>query len=336
VPLRYVGGHPFDIEWGDDAYVFELPSDPSKGARPVQLPKGKSIRSVLKLGKSVSADPNFQVFFDDMELARPLRFRNLPTSNHALQKPMLFVGEAGSTFDGVALELSGGPLKFQAYLLWSPKIAPTEHQGALIRIHGASGTAFDKTYLRYQISELSRLQQITCEIYVTEGLEGALNIDRESFNLAHPHVVYLTRWLHSSLRRLATAQKKVAADLRNTARGDSADEARTRLDEIVAEAWEMQSGDPDLAPPTVSFTDAVDDDGVPSEHAGYRYHRSSVLGDRGRPSGRQQQVRADLKEQKLKAIAKVLAAFGVLDHLEADDQERLLNSLYKVLDAPDS
>jgi hypothetical protein len=335
VPLKYVDGHPFDIKWGDAAYLFELPYNTSEAAKPFQLANGASVRSTLKLGNSVAPDPAFRVFFDDMELGRPLRFHHLPASNHAIHKPMLFVGKAGSDFQSVPLELSGGPLKFQAYLLWNPKIAPTEHQGALIRIHGASGTSFDRTYLRYQVSELTRLQQITCEIFITDGLEGALNIDRESFNFAHPHVVYLTRWLHSALRRLATAQKKVAADIRNSARGSSAKDARSKLDEIVAEAWEAQTGDPDLSPPSVSFAEPSAEDDEASD-VGYRFNRSSVLGPTSRPRGKQQRARANLKEQKLKAIAKVLAAYGVLDLLESDDQERLLNALYRVLDAPDA
>ena len=94
-------------------------------------------------------------------------------------------------------ELTGGPLEFEAYLMWAPKVAPTEHQGVLVRVHGSSGTLFDPTFLRYQVSEQTRLRQISCEIFVSEGLEAALNIDRESFNYAHPHVVYITNWLHA-------------------------------------------------------------------------------------------------------------------------------------------
>ena len=57
----------------------------------------------------------------------------------------------------------------------------------LVRIRGASGTLFDPTFLNYRVSEQTRLRQITAEIFVHEGLDSAVNIDRESFNFSHPH-----------------------------------------------------------------------------------------------------------------------------------------------------
>ena len=62
------------------------------------------------------------------------------------------------------------------------KIVPKETAGVLIRIRGASGTLFDPTFLNYQVSEQTRLRQITVEIFVREGLDSAINIDRESFS----------------------------------------------------------------------------------------------------------------------------------------------------------
>ena len=177
----------------------------------------------------------FDVFIDDLKLARPIRFRNLPITEHALKHPLVFIGKCEENFSKIEPELSGGPLQFEAYLFWTPKIAPTEHQGSLIRIHGSSGTLFDPTFMRYQVSELTRLRQTTCEIFVSEGLEGALNIDRKSFNNAHPHAVYITKWLHGALRQLATTQKKAASEVRDHTREESKDARVTEIRKIAKE-----------------------------------------------------------------------------------------------------
>jgi hypothetical protein len=189
--------------------------------------------------------------------------------------------------------------------------------------------------MRYGVSEQTRLTQITCELFVTEGLEGALNIDRESFNFAHPHVVYLTRWLHAALRRLASAQKKVAAELRASAREHTASEAVQALEAIVHRAWEAEVGDPDMPPPEVTFAVSSEPRPVVSSELrpGYRYRRESVVGVQGPVRGKQQQTVARIRENELKAITQVLAAFGLLDDLDSETQERLLNAIFKILTA---
>jgi len=164
VPLPYVDGHIFDMKpvgWAD---IFELSNHPQGSAEWVQLKEGVSIRQALSLTDPESSG-QFDIFFDDLKLQRPIKFKGLPMSSHALKEPLIFVGRCREEFSRVPRELSGGPLAFEAYLFWTPKVAPTEHQGSLIRIHGSSGTLFDPTFMRYQVSEQTRLRQITCEIF---------------------------------------------------------------------------------------------------------------------------------------------------------------------------
>ena len=227
-------------------------------------------------------------------------------------------------------EFTGGPLEFEAYLMWAPKIAPTEHQGVLIRVHGSSGTLFDPTFLRYQVSEQTRLRQISCEIFVSEGLEAALNIDRESFNYAHPHVVYITKWLHAALRRVATVQKRIAAEIREATReATAAGEAEAML-RIAARAWQEESDDPGAEPPPVEFDDGSD--GSASVDSGaYRFRRGPVFGEREGRSTRQH----DSAERKLRAMVQLLAAYGILESLTDQQQERLLAGMRQILDVSD-
>ena len=183
IPAPYVAGNPFDLPLQDKLSLYEMPQ--SGRATPVEfkLTDDGTVRGIKSIGSAADIGSDFTVLVDDLQLARPLVFTDLPETSHAVKKPILFVGRCREEFAGVPPELAGGPLEFEAYLMWAPKIAPTEHQGVLVRVHGSSGTLFDPTFLRYQVSEQTRLRQISCEIFVSWGLEAALNIDRESFNL---------------------------------------------------------------------------------------------------------------------------------------------------------
>lgn len=330
IPAPYVAGNPFDLPLGTEAYVYELPSSLRAAAAPIELAPGQTIAGVREIGAPSRVGAEFQVFFDDVELARPLAFTELPTTSHAVRKPIVFAARCREEFKGIPRELAGGPLAFEAYLMWAPKIAPTEHQGSLVRIHGASGTLFDPTFMRYQVSEQTRLRQITCEIFVSEGLEAALNIDRESFNFAHPHVVYITKWLHAALRRVATVQKRIAAEIRAASRKEAAAREEQALSEVAAEAWREVNDDPGAEPPPVEFEEPEDQPAAPVPGT-YRFRRSAVLGDRDRRPSRQDES----LERKLRAIVQLLAAYGLLDDLPPAQQEKLLAGVRQIIEAAD-
>ena len=278
IPAPYVAGAPFDLPLQNKLYLFEIPKAGRTAPVKLELAEDETIQTHTSIGSTAQVGRNFTVLIDDLQLARPLVFADLPRTNHAVTKPILFAGRCREEFVGVPPELTGGPLEFEAYLLWAPKIAPTEHQGVLIRVHGSSGTLFDPTFLRYQVSEQTRLRQISCEIFVSEGLEAALNIDRESFNFAHPHVVYITKWLHASLRRVATAQKRIAADIRRESRESAAVEEAEALSSVAAQAWRAESDDPGAKPPPVEFA-AEESEPTAIQSGAYRFRRRPVFGE---------------------------------------------------------
>ena len=329
IPAPYVLGNPFDLLLQDNLYLFEMPQS-GRATGEFKLVGDETIRMKKPIGSAADVGSDFTVLVDDLRLARPLVFTDLPETSHAVKKPILVVGRCREEFDGMPPERTGGPLEFEAYLMWAPKIAPTEHQGVLVRVHGSSGTLFDPTFLRYQVSEQTRLRQISCEIFVSEGLEAALNIDRESFNYAHPHVVYITKWLHASLRRVATIQKRIAAEIRGATREIATAEEEEALSSIAARAWREESDDPGAEPPPVEFADAAD---VPADTkpGTYRFQREPVFGKR---EGRRPR-RDDSAERKLRAIVQVLAAYGILESLTDQQQERLLAGMRQILEASD-
>ena len=330
IPASYVLGNPFDIPFQDKLYLYEMPQSGRAAPLEFKLANDETIRAKKSIGSAADVGGDFTVLVDDLQLARPLVFTDLPETNHAVKKPILVVGRYREEFKDAPPELTGGPLEFEAYLVWAPKVAPTEHQGVLVRVHGSSGTLFDSTFLRYQVSEQTRLRQISCEIFVSEGLEAALNIDRESFNYAHPHVVYITRWLHAALRRVATIQKRISADIREVKRETAAAEEGEALSGIAARAWRDESDDRGVEPPPVEFATARDES-KPAEPGTYRFRREPVFGERQRRRTRS----VDSAERKLRAIVQVLAAYGIFESLTDQQQEGLLAGMLQILEASD-
>jgi len=331
LPLPYVEKNVLDESVADDwAYFYKL-SNSSKGAAEKLLSQAgpASVREIAGLERSDEKSDEFRVLIDGIQLSRPLKFRGLPSTQHVLKKPMVFVGSLREDFHGFDRDVSAGPLEFEGYLFWTPKVAPTEHQGVLVRIHGASGTLFDSTFFNYQVAELTRLRQITCEIFVKQGLEAALNIDRESFNTAHPHTVLLTRWVHSALRQLATAQKREAQLLRGESRDLTKRDTEDRIARII-ESANMVRTDGEGIVPNVQFR--RDGEQPSSIGAGITqsFNLDSIIEEIPviRGAGPNTEVL-----RKLEAITKVLSVYGVLDSLSPKEQHNLLGSILGILEA---
>ncbi|MCI1210912.1 ATP-binding protein [Bifidobacterium tibiigranuli] len=331
LPLPYVEKNVLDETVNDDwAYFYKLSNSSKGSATPLlDTQDHATVRELAGLPPSEETPTNFKVVIDGVQLSRPLKFRDLPTTQHVLKKPMIFVGAKKEDFKGFARDVSAGPLEFEAYLFWSPKIAPTEHQGVLVRIHGASGTLFDSTFFNYQVAELTRLRQITCEIFVKQGLEAALNIDRESFNTAHPHTVLLTHWIHSALRQLATAQKREAQQLRRDARFSMRHNAETRITRIIESANDLRTAGEGIVP-NVRFTQP-DEKSIPQDDGiTQTFELDRILEEVPGP------IRSTPKAEslkKLEAITKVLSVYGVLEQLSPKEQDNLLGSILGILEA---
>jgi hypothetical protein len=325
-PLPYVDVHPFDLTSADNISAYKLLNDGRE--KELHLADGEPVRIAANLGNAVRSPKDFVITIDDLELRRPIRMQNLPTTSSAVKTPLLFVANEFLPFDGVDVQLSGGALSFQAYLLWAPKIAPTDHQGVLIRMHDATGSFFDPTFLRFPVSEQRRLTQITCEIFITEGFDGAINIDRESFNYANPHVVALTKWLHAALRRVIAIQKRIASAALRERRAKGAEEAEDAADLIVNNLWRNRRNDDGTEPPGVLFTDEGDSPADTDD--AYAFPRRQVIGSFSGPNS---QLRQAQIEARLTKICQILAAYDLLDSLSVDEQANMLEAIRQVLQA---
>lgn len=331
VPAPYVDGHLYDKTSGEWTRTFLLSNEKGEAATEITS-KSRTIREAANLTDQETDD--FQVTIDALELARPISYDFLPSTSAALNMPLVFVGKCHEDFEGVPVELSGGPLSFEAYLFWSPKIAPVEHQGSLIRIHGSSGTLFDPTFMRYQVQEIRRLRQITCEIYVHQGLDGALNIDRESFNNAHPHAVFITKWLHGALRQVNSTQKRLSSEILDVVKTKRTEEALNVIDRIALKAWQSVNDD-FSSPPAIEIVERTADARAASSGGleSYRFSRDDLIPPLERANTQNARNERAIAEQKVIAIAQVLAAYGLLDKLSQRAREQLLKTIFEILES---
>src|SRR5207237_651260 len=79
--------------------------------------------------------------------------------------------------------------------------SPRELQGVLVRVRNVAIGSYDPTYLGYPHHEGFKFSQLTGEIYVDEGLDQAVNIDRSSFRESDDAYTALQGFLFERLKK---------------------------------------------------------------------------------------------------------------------------------------
>lgn len=336
IPTKYAEKSIYKIPYEDQFYPYEISNSPKGQANAIDLKTGDTLANYY--GKEPSED-NFEVIIDNLQLSRPILFENLPVSDHIIKKPMVFVGSFEASFEGKPTTFTAGPLKFHAYLFWNSKICPAEHQGSLIRINNASGTLFDENFMRYQVQEITRKRQVTCEIFVEEGLDSALNIDRESYNFSHPHIVILTKWLHNAFRQLTNANKALSKRMREATNDSRQDQVKSQIKSIVSKAWAEAGNDEFQSPPSVSFENEIivstikDSTDYVINLESRTPHKNNTITEKNQPN-----LIKDISgvnAEKIKAITAILASYGLLDKIPKNKIDQMIYSIYEVIVAED-
>ena len=317
LPLDYIDDHPFDMDDSSGLLFLGLPDGQGQASK-IGLAPGESLRKQIGLqaGRTEPRVP-FSVTFDGIALRRPIRLPwEVKSPRSRISEPVMIVAKRTNPFSDNNLQRAGGRLSFEGYLYWNSKIVPKETAGVLIRIREASGTLFDPTFLNYQVSEQTRLRQITAEIFVHEGLDSAVNIDRESFNYSHPHFLYVQRWLHTALRLLVNRLKMLASENLTLAKN----EYRLEALRYASNVWNQRLGEaaePPLADPAASS--------VPEEVGGAEIEwpiEKIVSGKRrSRSAGR------NAGAGEISALAVVLEAYGVLSNLPVEERAPLVRDI---------
>jgi hypothetical protein len=329
-PVGYIGKHPFDLGLDDGVLAFRLSNTGRGRAEPIELKAGETVRQALNLqAGATDAAGGFGVYVDQIELRRPVSYQYWPARKQAIGRPMLFVGSYRPNLSKVREDMRGGNLEFEGYLFWNSRIVPKENNGVLVRINGASGALFDDTFMKYQVSEQTRLRQITSEIFVSHGVDAALNIDRESFNFAHPHYQILSNWVHRSLRQLTNTHKGISDDIRSGEKTRDRAAAASRLDAFAAQSWlRARRGNADSPPDVEIVTTPIEAAALRKEGV-LAFEKTQIIAT-SVPAGKGARDEARRRDQMLKAIATVLDGYGLLETLSYDQQHELLNALLAI------
>lgn len=328
-PLDYIAGHPFDLAKDKETLFFSLENKLRGQASELALGQGQTPRSALDLETPRRPkNDKFEVLIDGISLSRPIIFRKQPKTANAIKTPLMFIGKCRETFAGRPESMSRGPLHFEAYLFWTPRVLPKQHQGVLLRVGNAAGGAFDRTFMDYQVSEQTRLRQLTVEIFVHEGLDGAINLDRESYNYAHPHYQFLVKWLHSAIRQFTNRHKAVGKDLREQQRSNHT--ARTKKSIAIAVTRKLHDvGIDDLVDVQFIEPNVLDSVADKRDEGTVAFERTAIFAGGGgaKSTGLKQN---EVNEQKAVAITQLLYGWGLFDGLTFEDQARLVRDILEI------
>jgi hypothetical protein len=323
VPVRYIDRHPFELTAEDGIGFYSLTS---KSAEPVELTGKETIGERLGLTSTVDPVGSFRVLLDDVELLRPISFDRDLHGTSEIGRPLMFFGKVTSGLGAVPPDIGGGALSFEAYLYWNQKITPKENNGCLIRVNNASGVLFDPSFLGYQVSELTRLRQLMSEVFITEGLDAALNIDRESFNYSHPHYQYLQKWVHFAVRQTTNRLKQLNKELLDARRATAAGHRVSRLENLVERVWRNRKGSDAELPPEVRVAPGGQTV-LADRERGVLVFNADIL--EAEAAARD----STIENAQLEALVKVLTAWGLLENLSWEEQQSLVADIAAVFGA---
>ena len=331
VPVNYIGKHPFHLT-SDDGIAFYKLSEKARGAaEPIYLDEGETIGARLGLEGTVK-DPcgGFRVVIDDVELLRPIAFEGQLQAKSSVPSPLMFFGRAKSNLGKYPAALGGGGLEFDAYLYWNSRIIPKENNGVLIRINRSSGVLFDETFMDYKVSELNRLAQISSEVFISIGLDPALNIDRESFNNSHPHYQWVQRWVHAAVKQATNRLKGITKDAADLRKQQTVTAIQSEIAKHSERVWTRLRGRDAEEPPDIILLgpgQAVD--------LALKGRSDSVVLDRtGTLSLAQATGASAAAEDKIRGLVTILEAYSLLEQIPRDAQQQLIDDILTIFAAP--
>lgn len=321
-PVPYMEKHPFQHSAEDDIEALLLNNAGGTRAQPLDI-SVQTVASAAGLDQNSGVSQNFRVIFDGVELRRPISFRYWPRKNQAIKHPLLFVGSYEPDLSKIPPQFRGGALRFDAYFFWNSRIVPKENNGVLVRINNAGGALFDDTFMKYKVSEQTRLGQLTAEIYVHRGLDAALNIDRESFNFAHPHYQILSSWVHRCLRQIATTLKAISKSLREKEQDDKKKAERSRVSSFASEVWTAERHEEVERPPEVDLVQTAED-------VVFQRRLGSLAFDPGLFAHFKLGGDDASRVEQFKALALILDAYGLLSKMSVERQHQLLDAIMNI------
>ncbi len=182
----------------------------------------ETVTEFIKVRQKRLQSYKFRVLFDGIELKRYIQ---LPRDRDTI--PRLF-------FIDFNEKVAGRKLKYSGYIFGQTKaVRPYELTGVQIRLRNVGIGGYDGTFLKYDKKiQTIRNRWVSGEIFVDEGLEMALNIDRDSFNEHDEHFKILQENLHSKLN-------EVFSEIEYTANEQRKYKSERKQERIKKESWEI-------------------------------------------------------------------------------------------------
>jgi hypothetical protein len=190
-----------NLKYSDLPYYHQFLWELSVMTPVTYLPGGPVLidSSILKNKKQELADYKFALTVDKHELLKPV----LLPSGTVAKESTTAIKELDYNIKKIAYEgmVDGHPLKYGGYLYWQKEQnKPNMIQGLQIYIKNVGIGLYDRTLLNYdKVNPGSRIPQISGEIYVDDGLERALSVDRSTFRDTDPHYAHIKNHIWSLL-----------------------------------------------------------------------------------------------------------------------------------------
>ncbi len=150
--------------------------------------EGKPLWQVYQFTKQY----NFSVRVDGFTLAKPFEAKFFEDPEFPVEQVFTWQDQPYKVVNRVSNNVSG-------YLIYKRQIRPRFMAGVLVREGGVAIGSYDTTYLQYPYNEGVKFTQLTGELFA-EGLSGAINIDRNSFNETDDAYLALANWFHNKLQ----------------------------------------------------------------------------------------------------------------------------------------
>lgn len=179
---------------------------------------------------------DFTVEFDGLILKKPVI---LPNDKSIMEEhydyDVYFINED--------ININDKKLRFRGYF-YSQKsqIKPVDFQGVIIRIRNVAIGKADKNFMDYPWAEKMYMTWTFGEVYVDEGLEDALNINRNSFAINHPHYMYLRKYIHDLLHdKIFKRTRKRYEEKKYEARVSQEKTRKEQISNILAKSEKLQN-----------------------------------------------------------------------------------------------
>lgn len=317
LPVEYISDSPEELSSDECKYVYEIQNNETSSKK-IET-KGK-YGDILNLHSQIGND--FKVFVDDVQILRPIKFIEETKTDAQFKDNIIFYGKFEPDLSALDPETTGGKLKLEAIIKWAPRIVPKEHVGVSIRINGASGALFDPEFMNWQLAEYMLKKQMTIEINILEGFESALNIDRESFNFAHPHYQLVMRWLHKALRQVVNVIKSKKKEKKEEINKSTLKNTQEFFTNVVASTPSSVYDDNE------SLAKLEINDIEKSELKVLRYTNNRIK----ELTSTSDKKKIDEKFMpKINAIISLLDKFALLDNLSPNQKNDLVEALIKII-----